>query len=64
MTTPASGATGRIAPLAFLTGSADAEAFEPLAVIGCPVLTKPFEIADVLRLAAAWEPIRRVGSGD
>ena len=41
--------------VAFLTGSADAEAFEPLVMIGCPVLTKPFEIADLRRLAGEWE---------
>jgi CheY-like chemotaxis protein len=41
--------------VAFLTGSADAESLEPLAAIGCPVLTKPFEIADLRRLVAEWE---------
>ena len=41
--------------VAFLTGSVGTEAFEPMAASGCPVLTKPFEIADVLRLAAEWE---------
>ena len=48
--------------VAFLTGSAGTEAFEPMAASGCPVLTKPFEIADVLRLAAEWE--RAAGAGD
>ena len=41
--------------VAFVTGSADAEAFEPLAAIGCAVLTKPFEIADLRRLVTGWE---------
>ena len=41
---------------AFVTGSADAEAFAPLAAIGCPILRKPFEIADLRLLAAQWEP--------
>ena len=47
--------------VAFVTGSADAEALEPLAAIGCPVLTKPFEIADLRRLVAEWESVADVG---
>jgi len=47
--------------VAFVTGSADAEALEPLAAIGCPVLTKPFEIADLRRLVAEWETIVDAG---
>jgi len=39
----------------FLTGSANAEALDRLAATGCPVLTKPFEIADLVRVAAGWE---------
>ena len=41
--------------VAFLTGSADAEAFAPLAAIGCPVLRKPFDLADLKRFATEWE---------
>ena len=47
--------------VAFVTGSADAEALEPLAAIGCPVLTKPFEIADLRRLVAEWETVVDAG---
>jgi len=47
--------------VAFVTGSADAEALEPLAAIGCPVLTKPFEIADLRRLVAEWETVADAG---
>jgi DNA-binding response OmpR family regulator len=39
--------------VAFLTGSEEDE-FEPVAAYGCPVLTKPFDFAAVLRLAAEW----------
>jgi len=49
--------------VAFLTGSADAEAFEPLAAIGCAVLTKPFEIADLRRLVTGWETVNDVRQG-
>jgi hypothetical protein len=28
---------------------------EHLASLGCPVLRKPFEVADLRRLAAVWE---------
>ena len=41
--------------VAFLTGSADTDAFAPLAAIGCPVLRKPFELADLKRFATEWE---------
>ena len=47
--------------VAFVTGSAGAEALEPLAAIGCPVLTNPFEIADLRRLVAEWESVADVG---
>jgi CheY-like chemotaxis protein len=47
--------------VAFVTGSADAEALEPLAAIGRPVLTKPFEIADLRRLVAEWESVVDAG---
>lgn len=47
--------------VAFLTGSAGTDGFEPMAASGCPVLTKPFEIADVLRLAAEWEAAADAG---
>lgn len=40
--------------VAFLTGSADAEAFGRLAATGCPVIRKPFEIVDLTRFAAEW----------
>jgi DNA-binding response OmpR family regulator len=41
--------------VAFLSGSAGTEAFAPLAALGCPILPKPFELADLRRLAAEWE---------
>jgi DNA-binding NtrC family response regulator len=47
--------------VAFVTGSAGAEALEPLAAIGCPVLTKPFEIDDLTRLVAKWETVADAG---
>ena len=47
---------------AFVTGSADAEARERLAKLGCRILSKPFEIADLLELAAEWEGVADVES--
>ena len=47
--------------VAFLTGSVGTEAFEPMAALGFPVLTKPFEIGDLLRLAAEWEGVAGAG---
>ena len=41
--------------VAFLTGSADADARGALAKVGRPVLGKPFEIADLWRIASEWE---------
>ena len=41
--------------VAFVTGSADDEAFAPLAAIGCPVIRKPFEIEELRRVAEEWE---------
>ena len=41
--------------VAFLSGSAGTEAFAPLAALGCPILPKPFELADLRRFAAEWE---------
>lgn len=46
--------SGRVA---FLTGSADTETFGPLVATGCLVIRKPFEIADLRRLAAEWEGV-------
>ncbi|HET7134171.1 MAG TPA: response regulator [Gammaproteobacteria bacterium] len=43
------------ARVAFVTGSADAEAFGPLLALGCRFLRKPFEIAELIRLAEEWE---------
>jgi hypothetical protein len=40
---------------AFLTGSSGAEAGAPLAALGCLVIRKPFEIADLRRIATEWE---------
>jgi CheY-like chemotaxis protein len=51
---------GLAAHSAFVTGSADAEARERLAKLGCRILTKPFEIADLLQLAADWEGVANV----
>ena len=51
---------GLAARVAFVTGSAD-EAFASLASIGCPVLRKPFELADLRRFAAEWEGQAEVG---
>src|SRR5262249_28059154 len=48
---------GLAARCAFVTGSADAEARERLAKLGCRILSKPFEIADLLQLAADWEGV-------
>ena len=50
--------------VAFLTGSADAEAFGPLAAIGCPVIRKPFDIADLRSVAAAWHDAADGARGD
>ena len=41
--------------VAFVTGSADTEAMGRLVTLGCPVIRKPFELADLWRLAAEWE---------
>ena len=48
---------GLAARSAFVTGSADVEARRRLAPLGCRFLTKPFEIADLLRLAVDWEGV-------
>jgi DNA-binding NtrC family response regulator len=40
--------------IAFITGSGDTQFFDPMMALGCPVLRKPFEIADLRRLAAEW----------
>jgi DNA-binding NtrC family response regulator len=40
--------------IAFITGSGDTQFYDPMMALGCPVLQKPFEIADLRRLAAAW----------
>ena len=40
--------------IAFLTGSGDTPLYHPVVALGCPVLTKPFDIADLTRLATAW----------
>ena len=47
---------------AFVTGSADAEALERLAKLRCRILRKPFEIADLVALAAEWEGVAPAGS--
>lgn len=41
--------------VAFLTGSVDAEGNQALRATGCRILSKPFEIIDLSRLAAEWE---------
>lgn len=41
--------------VAFLTGSVDAESNQALYATGCRILSKPFEIIDLSRLAAEWE---------
>jgi DNA-binding response OmpR family regulator len=40
---------------AFVTGSADADTRVRLAKLGCRILNKPFEIADLLGLVVEWE---------
>jgi DNA-binding NtrC family response regulator len=46
---------GLAARVAFLTGSADADAHGSLAKLGRPVLGKPFDITDLWRIASEWE---------
>ena len=41
--------------VAFLTGSVDANGNQALQATGCRILSKPFEIIDLSRLAAEWE---------
>jgi CheY-like chemotaxis protein len=41
--------------VAFVTGSTDADTQEALPRLGCPILAKPFEIADLWDLATHWE---------
>jgi DNA-binding response OmpR family regulator len=41
--------------VAFLTGSAETWTSGSLASYGCQVVSKPFEIAELARLASAWE---------
>jgi hypothetical protein len=48
--------------VAFVTGSADSEARERLAKLKCRILSKPFEIVDLLGIAAAWEGVADVES--
>ena len=51
---------GLAAHCAFVTGSADAEARGRLAKLESRILGKPFEIADLLQLAADWEGVADV----
>ena len=48
---------GLAARAAFLTGSADTDERTRLAKLGCRILSKPFEIADLLGLAVEWEGV-------
>jgi DNA-binding NtrC family response regulator len=41
--------------IAFVAGDAEAELLPALAALGCPVLRKPCDPEDFMRLAAAWE---------
>jgi CheY-like chemotaxis protein len=41
--------------VAFLTGSVDSHGNQALQATGCRILSKPFEIIDLSRLAAEWE---------
>jgi DNA-binding NtrC family response regulator len=41
--------------VAFVTGSAVPAVIAALATRGCPVLEKPFELAELARLAGEWE---------
>ena len=43
--------------MAFVTGSADTQFLEPMSALGCPVLRKPFDLADLRRLAAQWDGV-------
>ena len=43
--------------IAFVTGSSSTALFVLLAAIGCPILRKPCEVADLTRLAAEWEAL-------
>ena len=47
--------------VAFLTGSADTEAFEPLVAVGCQIIRKPFEIVELVRVVAEWEGVADFG---
>jgi CheY-like chemotaxis protein len=41
--------------VAFLTGSADADGHQALQATGCRIVSKPFELVDLSRLAEEWE---------
>ena len=41
--------------VAFLTGSVDSDGNQALRATGCCILSKPFELIDLSRLAAEWE---------
>jgi len=45
--------------VAFLTGSANGDGNRTLQSTGCRILSKPFEIVDLSRLAAEWEGAAR-----
>ena len=47
--------------VAFLTGSADTEAFQPLLAVGCQIIKKPFEIVELVRVVAEWEGVADFG---
>lgn len=47
--------TDLIGRVAFLTGSADTALHARLAEKGCLVVSKPFEITELVTLASAWE---------
>lgn len=52
--------------VAFVTGSADADAQGDLPRLGRPILPKPFEITDLWDLATHWEraSVQRAGVSD
>ena len=50
--------------VAFLTGSVDSDGNQALRATGCRILSKPFELIDLSRLAAEWEGSGRGATSD
>lgn len=51
------------ARVAFVTGSTDRALLGPLETRRCPIIEKPFELAELARYAAEWEDVAQAQDG-